>query len=332
MTKPAVPRIDGIIARDAPVAVVFRRGPSRWTQLLKWNLESDEVTAGQWIRARVYTDFCDLSPDGRRLIASFSDYSQRRRDMAAQHNLKYDFMACTWTAVSRLPYFTATALWFGDSCGGGGGYWEADDILKLHGHPEPAERASQPPPSVTVKKIGRNEGRDAVLDHRRRARGWETVSAFTTTMEPPRLTFKEVKRDLMDLLKGDPKTRSNAVFDLFAGAVMPRWEMKDKGIYIKPFKGGSLRHEEGLRRESRWPEHRHVWQLCGLGGDVVKEWRPLPFQPQFLDVDHSGRVVYGEDGCLWAWADFPWGAPTLVADLRGNKPTNVPPPDWAREW
>jgi hypothetical protein len=47
-------RLYFIVARKAPVAVVFRRGPSRQVELLKWNLESDQIEAGQWLKGRIF--------------------------------------------------------------------------------------------------------------------------------------------------------------------------------------------------------------------------------------------------------------------------------------
>lgn len=58
-------RLYSIVARDAPVAVVFRRGPTRQVEVLRWDLRSDRVTAGQWLKGRIYERRCDLSPGGR---------------------------------------------------------------------------------------------------------------------------------------------------------------------------------------------------------------------------------------------------------------------------
>jgi hypothetical protein len=55
-------RIQFIVARRAPVAVVFRRGPTRQVEVLTWDLTTDELTAGQWLKGRIYERRCDLSP------------------------------------------------------------------------------------------------------------------------------------------------------------------------------------------------------------------------------------------------------------------------------
>jgi len=89
-------RVEAIIARNAAVAVIFRRGPSRRVRMLKWNLRSDRIEEGQWIEAGVPVTRCDLSPNGE-LVACFVASYRRRPG--------------TWTAISRPPFFTALAVW-----------------------------------------------------------------------------------------------------------------------------------------------------------------------------------------------------------------------------
>ena len=71
--EPFRTRIDVLFARDAPKAVILRRGPKRHYHLIAWDLNSDTLTHGQWMKA---TDLrlCDLSPDGGRLIYWASQY------------------------------------------------------------------------------------------------------------------------------------------------------------------------------------------------------------------------------------------------------------------
>jgi hypothetical protein len=44
--KPPSARVEAILARNAPVAVVFRRGPTRFVRMLKWNLRNDKIEGG----------------------------------------------------------------------------------------------------------------------------------------------------------------------------------------------------------------------------------------------------------------------------------------------
>jgi hypothetical protein len=93
-----------IVARDARVAVVFRRGPTRHVRMLRWDLAKDDVEPGQWLYGTVETTASALSPDGELLA-----YCARKRGE-------------TFTAVSRPPYFTALAF-FGLGANARGGFF-----------------------------------------------------------------------------------------------------------------------------------------------------------------------------------------------------------------
>lgn len=107
-----------ILAREAPVGVIFRRGPSHHVLLIRWDLERDTFEFGQWFAGRIYERRCDLSPRGDLLLY-----------FAANWRDPYQ----SWTAVSRPPYLTALALWpKGDAWGGGGHFSAKDDIQLNH--------------------------------------------------------------------------------------------------------------------------------------------------------------------------------------------------------
>jgi hypothetical protein len=116
-TKPQT-RLYVLIARHAPVAVVFRRGPTRNVLLSKWDLLADTFEHGQWLKSRIYERRCDLSPDGKLLIYFAADYKRP---------------LWSWTTISRPPYLTALALWKkGDGWGGGGLFSRPSEILLNH--------------------------------------------------------------------------------------------------------------------------------------------------------------------------------------------------------
>lgn len=104
-------RLHVILAREAPVAVVIRRGPAKHVCTVLWNRRTDEFTLGQWLRGRIYEDRCDLSPDGRYLIYFAFDGRTHR-----EHGP-------SWTAVSRAPWLKAIALYPKGNTWGGGGYF-----------------------------------------------------------------------------------------------------------------------------------------------------------------------------------------------------------------
>jgi len=105
------------------MAVILRRGPTRWVELILWDTKKDLFQRGQWFHGRVYEERCDLSPDGTKFIYFAAKYGGKRdADMPG-----------TWTAISKPPYFTALALWPGIGAWGGGGrfldnqcLWHAD--------------------------------------------------------------------------------------------------------------------------------------------------------------------------------------------------------------
>ena len=154
--EPVPARLHVILAREAPKAVVFRRGPTGRVCTLGWDLETDTFTMGQWLKGRIYEYRSDLSPDGEHLIyfaADFrrpdtiseyaeklredsfgprpedcADYAKQIREIRLAHDGEIGRFAAspeasspTWTAVSRAPYLKALDLWFNGSAWNGGG-------------------------------------------------------------------------------------------------------------------------------------------------------------------------------------------------------------------
>ena len=160
-------RLYALIARDAPKAVVLRRGPSRQTCLIAWDLRRDRFEVGQWLKARVFERRCDLSPSGDKLIYFASNYGRR---------------PYTWTAVSRPPYFTALLFWPKGDSWGGGGLFETEQRIALN---HPANRLAlgeglRVPRGVTIDPLTERAGagEDAPVHHLRLVRdGWKLESS-----------------------------------------------------------------------------------------------------------------------------------------------------------
>ncbi len=123
------PRLFVILARDAPLAAVVRRGPSSWAQISLWSTARDEITHGAWFRGRIYEEKCDLSPDGELFVYAAFQGGRFRTSTTD-----------SWTAVSRPPWLHALVLWPMGTTYGGGGRFVDNRRLVLRGagaaHPE----------------------------------------------------------------------------------------------------------------------------------------------------------------------------------------------------
>ncbi|RYG33847.1 hypothetical protein EON81_17130 [bacterium] len=289
-------RIDILLAADAPAAAILHRGPYGHTQILHWNLTTDEITAGQWITAKVHMRCCDLSPDGHHLVGLFSDNSAKRLEEAAsKFELEDHFDAQAWTAVSVVPYFTAVALWFtgysyrltygyGQGSGFiGGGVWRGRNRLEVN-HPYAPKAAIQPPEDLEVESVFyfKRHELNWVWHERLRRSGW-----------------KQRNRNLKP---------EDSVWS------MDRWE--------KTFAEGRLIYESRTTEDSG-PER---WFLFDLAGNLVREGKVPQFGIQFMEIDVRGRVIYADGSAVYAWERFPHGEPKIVADLSDNRFEPVPAP------
>ena len=189
----AATRLYVIVAREAPVAVVFRRGPSKQVELLRWDLETDAVSPGQWLKGRIYERRCDLSPSGELLVYFASKQETKLR---------------TWTAISRPPFLTALAMWpKGDAWGGGGLFRSSRELLLNHRAGEMALAEDFRKPPLRVSPLGERPGwgEDEPIHSARLSRGgWTTPERWpeatwpsnsnpmAVTFEPPVEFVREV--------------------------------------------------------------------------------------------------------------------------------------------
>jgi hypothetical protein len=113
MTRSVPARLHVLLARDAPAAVVIRRGPTRHTAVIGWDRSTDRFTLGQWLYGRIYERRSDLSPDGRHLI------------YFAMNGRWSSSVKGSWTAISRAPYLKAVSLYAKGDCWHGGGLFQS---------------------------------------------------------------------------------------------------------------------------------------------------------------------------------------------------------------
>lgn len=114
------PRLHVLLARDAPYAVILRRGPSKTTCSISWDRRKNTFTVGQWMRGRIYERRCDLSPDGKYLI------------YFAMNGRWTSETGGSWTAISKAPYLKAITLLGKGDCWHGGGLFRTKTTYWLN--------------------------------------------------------------------------------------------------------------------------------------------------------------------------------------------------------
>ena len=95
MSKEIPPRIYCIPALNAPVVAVFRRGPTEWSHVGRWDVEQGYYEPGAWLKGRIFPRRSDLSPDGR-----FLCYFAYQPNADWEHGESY-------IALSRFPWLSA---------------------------------------------------------------------------------------------------------------------------------------------------------------------------------------------------------------------------------
>jgi hypothetical protein len=160
-------RLTLLFARTAPVAVILRRGPSKWMQLVKWNTDSDEFESGQWFHGKIYGGRADLSPDGSLFI-----YFAQKINGRSIKDTEYTY---AWTAISRPPYLKALALWpKGDCWHGGGLFINESTILLNHKQEVSKPHPNHEPKGINVVLKEHVHGEDDPIYSERLARdGWQ---------------------------------------------------------------------------------------------------------------------------------------------------------------
>ncbi|MEM9028766.1 MAG: hypothetical protein AAGC70_10405 [Pseudomonadota bacterium] len=142
-------RLDALFAADGRTAVILRRGPKRFYQLLTWDLATDRFVHGQWMVGEI--QITDLSHDGSKLLYWAQQHRRATRVLAkgeqaappqfepldtptrpvktrrnrriprylreasgqpvARRRRPVRPIETTWTAISTPPYFSALAVW-----------------------------------------------------------------------------------------------------------------------------------------------------------------------------------------------------------------------------
>jgi hypothetical protein len=289
----------GILARDGRSVAVLRRGPTRSVLLLRWWLGSDEIEEGQWLQARVYGERSDLSPDGIYLLYFAGDY-RRSRGFG------------TYTVVSRVPFFTALALWpVGDTwCGGG--LFSGPRRLALDHRASKMRLA----PGIALPKRWHTEQMPL-------PRAPSPDSYIGNAVERARLL-----RDGWSVRDGTPRRNAH-------GALVA---LEPPLIYSRPQPRGSALLS--LLTHGLWSANgasrQHSLQVAGARGDLLRQIDDA----DWADFASNGDLIFGHGGCLYrlpetrvrAIAREPLEDARLIADLRPLSFCRRPPTREATRW
>jgi hypothetical protein len=319
VTPPA--RLYFILARQAPVGVIFRRGPSKWVQLIRWNTETDTFEPGQWLHGRIYEKRCDLSPDGSLLI-----YFAQKINRRTMEDREYTY---AWTAISKPPYLTALALWPKGDCWHGGGLFETNARVWLNHHPAAAvPHPDHVPQGLEVVPNPDACGEDDPVHFRRLERdGWVMRQEWQGHHDEGAMAqfFREmVARGLF------PEEMTEQLFeqDLNMLTTGEGYVTEQPAILEKAAPSGEplLVMEHGINRYT--PTWRFSLRESATGATLA-----LP-GAAWADWDHRGRPVYAAEGKLFAGQWSPGQELDLreLADLNAPKPAPVEPPAWATTW
>ncbi|MFL5356595.1 hypothetical protein [Archangium sp.] len=290
-------RLFGILASEAPVAVLLRRGPTDWVEFIRWDTAGDTFERGQWFHGRIYERRGDLSPDGALFVYFAARHGARQRDS--------DYTE-TWTALSRPPWLTALTLWPKGDCWDGGGRFDTAHpwrsgtyALHLnHFGPVPTHPKHPAPKHLRVTPNTHGRGEDLpIYDDILQGKGWRREEAGNSKGELRALRGSHV------WTKPEPQ-----------GRLVLRMELESID-FRRP--GGPLHFGFALLRAS--------------DGELVDV-----LDAQWADWDQAGRLVHSNGGKLFATrvagTKGQHRDTVELADFTGDTPAQVIAPERATRW
>ena len=324
-------RCYAIIARQAPTAVIFRRGPSAMVQLLKWNLTDDTFEHGQWLNGRIYERRADVSPSGKYVIY-----------FAA----KFKGPMTSWTAISKPPYLTAVALWEGMGAWGGGGLFEDETHVQLN-HSATRMRLSDTfslPDSLKVTPCGENSGSgedSPIMDMRLERDGWKQtqfgeeqyeIDVFANHVRlqalqeelgflEGALVWAEQMQNEQDELRKQKAADKNLKYDMFMTLEPPDVRVKTAGENTLEMTTFGFHEKNG-------PPWVQEYKVLDKDGKVIVDLG----KTDWADWDKNGDLLFSKDGSIFRAKKNNLEQPIELIDLRGSKFSAVSAPDEFRQW
>lgn len=299
-------RVFFLKARAANQAVLFRRGPTKWVQMIVWHLDNDTLEYGQWIKKKIRPQRSDLSPSGKYLVYLVDNFEH----MPSR------------TVISRPPYWGPIAAWEHPDplFGSGGGLFHDEHRVALNysGDIRPDERWPVPP---TVNLLSQSVEKDydlwkghinPVLDCRMERDGWEIVqdAAFVTS-ETTGLTDRTVP-------------------DYWA----EHWPESLEPIEPRLWRKTITKSTALFLITFYHSQHRRNINKFYIG---KKDQKIALEGITWADIDDRNRIIATKEGKLYASKIFgdgsvDYGNLELVADLNPQKPSRILTPENKKTW
>jgi len=255
--------------------------------VIAWDTQRDTFEHGAWFHGRIYERRSDLSPDGTKLIYFVNKFTSKTVE-----DEEYTY---AWTAVSKVPYLTALALWPKGNCWWGGGLFQDNYTVFLNHRPsEAAPHPRHPPNRLRVISNPDAAGEDDPLYSQRLTRdGWVVRQAWRWE----RIGWDGFRTDVPEVrVRSHPNTRLAVVLE---------------------------RRLDGLRyREQFALETPNGRGSVDLGGTDWSDW------------DQAGRLILLRAGKVWAAPvkGSQIAEPSPLIDLTADRPAPRETPRWAEAW
>ena len=303
-------RLFGLLARQASVGVLLRRGPSSWVRLIRWNTQDDSFERGDWFHGRINERRCDLSPSGRQFVYFAKKFSARtlrdfptfldevRAWLTGNTERRDRHYTYSWTAVSRPPWLAALALWPKGDCRRGGGLFESESDLLLNHPPGDRCHPDHRPEGLNVRPLIAGGGNWPIYAARLLRDGW---------------TLEKRGHFPSGLWKGR-RAKEPEIWRRACPSGSAQLEMIQEDWSSKAF-GGPYVLRFRVRRDAATP-----W--ADLGRATWGNW------------DHRGRLVLARNGGLYHCELPATGDPhlRLIADFNDESPEPITPPPSAWTW
>jgi hypothetical protein len=306
-------RIHVVFARKAPMGVIFRRGSSKWTHIVKWNTENDTFEHGQWFHGQMYPRRSDLSPNGELLVYFCAKWGRHRVEEAEEMLGKRNAGLSTyelrlllkrkpkaraeytyaWTAVSRPPYLTALALWPKGDCWHGGGLFKSNRLLWLNHKPLVAiPHQDHLPVGLRVEANPKACGEDdPIYSMRLEREGWKKLQDWKYTYAGH--GFRTDQPEIREIA-----SRKKSNFKLTMSRSIAGFKYREAYSVVTPT------------------------QMVEIRGAEWAAW------------DQRARLVFVRGGRIFACdlTGFPQMIETELVNLNSLKPEAIASPDWAKRW